>query len=128
MLSEKDKAFIRRWEAVRDKESRFRFKLLSGLPMALLFALPVLFFFIVVKIFFPSWFSTATHKSTDIVVPEMTQRFMTISNGDVAMAFIAVLLVVLFFSYFRMHYNWENNEQLYHELKNREKNQSNTAV
>ncbi len=128
MLSEKDKAFIRRWEAVRDKESSFRFKLLSGLPMAFLFALPVLLFFIVVKIFFPSWFSTATHKSTDIVVPEMTQRFMTISNGDVAMAFIAVLLVVLFFSYFRMHYNWENNEQLYYELKNREKNQADAAI
>ncbi len=128
MLSEKDRAFITRWEAVRETESTFRHKFLAGLPMALLFALPILIFFAIVKIFFPSWFTTATHKSTDIVVPEMTQRFMTLSAGDVVMAFIAVIVVVLFFSYFRMHYNWENNEQLYRELKSKEKKGADAAV
>jgi len=128
MLSEKDKAFIRRWEAVRETESTFRHKFVAGLPMAFLFGLPVLLFFAVVKIFFPSWFSTATHRSTEIVVPEMTQRFMSLSAGDVAMAFIAVVITVLFFSYFRMHYNWENNEQLYRELKSKEKKMANAAV
>lgn len=128
MLSEKDMAFIRRWEAAREVEGTFRHKFLAGLPMAFLFGLPILLFFAVVKIFFPSWFTTATHRSTDIVVPEMTQRFMTLSTGDVVMAFIAVVITVLFFSYFRMHYNWENNEQLYQELKSKEKKAAGAAV
>lgn len=128
MLSEKDKAFIKRWETERETASTFKHKLLAGLPMALLFALPILVFFAVVKIFFPSWFATATHRSTEVVVPEMTQQFMTLSAGNVIMAFIAVMAVAVFFSYFRMHYNWENNEQLYKELKSREKKQADAAV
>jgi membrane protein implicated in regulation of membrane protease activity len=121
MLSEKDKAFIQRWETVREKESSVKHKLLSGLPMAMLFALPVLLFFVIVKIFFPSWFATATHRQTEVVVPGLTQDHMQLSAGNMAMAFIAVLVVVLFFAYFRMHYKWENNEQLYRELKSKEK-------
>ncbi len=128
MLSEKDTAFMRRWEAVREQESRFKTKLLSGLPMAMLFAAPILLFFVIVKIFFPSWFTTATHRQTQVVVPELTQQHMALSEGNVIMAFIAVLIVVLFFSYFRMNYKWENNEQLYQELKSKEKKQANAAV
>lgn len=128
MLSEKEEVFLRRWEAVREAEGTFKHKLLSGLPMASLFALPILLFFVIVKIFFPSWFTTATHKQTEVVVPELTQQHMSLSAGNVIMAFIAVLLVVLFFSYFRMHYKWENNEQLYKELKSIEKKQKDAAV
>jgi hypothetical protein len=127
MLTEKDKQFITRWEAVRETESSFRHKFLAGLPMAFLFGMPVLIFFIVVKVFFPSWFTTASHKSTDVVVPGMTQDLMKLSAGDVIAAFIAVFITVLFFSYFRMHYKWENNEQLYQELKNKEKKSSHAA-
>ncbi|MFN8251334.1 MAG: hypothetical protein U0V75_05575 [Ferruginibacter sp.] len=128
MLSEKDRAFIKRWEAEREMASSFKHKLLAGLPMALLFALPILLFFAIVKIFFPSWFATATHRSTEVVVPEMTAQFMTLSAGNVIMAFIAVIVVAVFFSYFRMHYKWENNEQLYKELKSREKKETGAAV
>ena len=128
MLTEKDMQFITRWEKVREQESTFKHKFLSGLPMAFLFGLPVLIFFAVVRIFFPSWFTTATHKSTDIVVPGLTEKFMKLSSGDVAMAFIAVVIVILFFSYFRMHYKWEMNEQLYKELKSKEKKMQGAAL
>lgn len=128
MLTEKDMQFITRWERVREEESTFKHKFLSGLPMAFLFGLPVLIFFVVVQIFFPSWFTTATHKSTDIVVPELSEKFMKLSTGDVAMAFIAVIIVILFFSYFRMHYKWETNEQLYKELKSKEKKMHGAAL
>ena len=128
MLTEKDMQFITRWERVRVEESTFKHKFLSGLPMAFLFGLPVLIFFVVVQIFFPSWFTTATHKSTDIVVPELSEKFMKLSTGDVAMAFIAVIIVILFFSYFRMHYKWETNEQLYKELKSKEKKMHGAAL
>jgi mannose/fructose/N-acetylgalactosamine-specific phosphotransferase system component IIC len=121
MLSEKDKAFIKRWENVRLTESTFKHKILSGMPMAMLFAVPVALFFVIVKIFFPSWFATATHRKTEVVVPGLTEQHMSISAGNIITAFIAVLIVVLFFAYFRMHYKWENNEQLYQELKSKEK-------
>ena len=122
MLAQKDKQFIIHWEKVRQSESSFRHKFFAGLPMAFMFGLPVLLFFGGVKIFFPSWFTTASHKQTDIVVPGMTEKFMKLSSGDIITACIAVIIIVLFFSYFRMHYKWEMNEQLYKELKSKEKN------
>jgi hypothetical protein len=127
MLTAKDKQFIIYWEQVREAESTFRHKFLSGLPMAFMFGLPILLFFGAVKIFFPAWFTTASHKSTEIVVPEMTEKFMKLSAGDMMAAFIAVVIIILFFSYFRKHYKWEMNEQLYQELKNKEKKSGNFA-
>jgi hypothetical protein len=128
MLTEKDKQFIERWQKVREVEGTFKHKVMAGLPMALMFGLPVLLFFGIVKIFIPAWFTTATYKSNDVIVPEMTGRFMKLSNGDVVMVVIAVLLVVFFFSYFRMHYKWEMNEQLYKELLSKEKKSSQAAL
>ncbi|MGC4103336.1 hypothetical protein [Ferruginibacter sp.] len=128
MLTEKDKQFLRYWESVRDRESTFKHKLLAGLPMALMFSLPVIIFFGVVKIFFPGWFTTATHQQTEIVVPGMTEKFMRLSNGDIMMIFIAVIVIAIGFSYFRMHYKWETNEQLYHELKTKEKKATGAAL
>jgi hypothetical protein len=127
MLSEKDKKFILYWEEVRQKESSFKHKFLAGLPVAFMFGLPVLLFLGAVKIFFPSWFTTAAHKQTDIIVPGMTEKFMKLSAGDIITTFIAVIIIVLFFSYFRMSYKWEMNEQLYIELKNKEKKMLNAA-
>ena len=116
------------WEKVRERESTFQHKFLAGLPMAFMFGLPIIIFFGVVKIFFPSWFATASHKQTDVEMPEWSAKFMQLSNGDVITAFIAVVIVVLFFSYFRMHYKWEMNEQLYQELKSKEKKAANAAL
>jgi hypothetical protein len=122
MFTETEKQFIQRWELVREKESSSVHKLLTGLPMALLFAAPVILLFAVVKIFFPSWFTTATYKPTQVVVPGLTEKHMALSNGTIIAACIAVFILALFFAYFRMHYKWEANEQLYQELKSKEKN------
>ena len=127
MLSEKEIKFLQHWEKVREKESTFSHKFLAGLPMAFMFGLPILIFFGAVKIFFPSWFTTASHKQTDVAVPELSEKFMKLSSGDMIAAFIAVIIVILFFSYFRMHYKWEMNEQLYKELKSIEKKSSQAA-
>lgn len=128
MISEKDRQFIEYWEKTRERESSFKHKLLAGLPMSMMFGLPILIFFGGVKIFFPSWFTTASHKQTDIAMPEWSTKFMKLSSGDIIAAFVAVVIIILFFSYFRMHYKWEMNEQLYQELKNRQKKSSQAAV
>lgn len=128
MLTEKDQQFIARWERVREQEAGFTHKFLAGLPMAMMFGLPVLLFFGIVYFFIPAWFTTATHKSNDVVVPEMTAKFMKISSGDMLMIVIAILLLILFFAYFRMHYKWEMNEQLYKELLSKQKKSSGAAL
>jgi len=37
--------------------------------------------------------------------------------GSITTIVIAVIIFILFFSYFRMQFKWESNEQLYKELK-----------
>ncbi|MBL0146413.1 MAG: hypothetical protein IPP48_12375 [Chitinophagaceae bacterium] len=103
MITEKEKQFIIYWEKVRAQRAQFGNKLLSGLPMATLFSLPILLSVAVVYLFFPEWYTKVSN------IPKTV--FITV--------IIAVLISMLFFAYFRMHYKWEMNEQLYKELKHK---------
>ena len=109
MISEKEIAFLRYWENSREIESTFISKLLRGFPMALLFALPIILSVIIVKLFIPAWYM------------KMSQT----SPGTFITIIIAMLLLVIFYSVFRMQYKWEMNEQLYKELKSKENKQIN---
>jgi ABC-type phosphate transport system permease subunit len=104
MLSEKDKDFISYWEKEREKQNSFTAKLVGGLPMAILFCSPVLLFITAVYLFFPEWY---TRISNNIA-------------GSMPTIVIALIICTLFFSYFRMQYKWEMNEQYYRELKHKE--------
>ena len=100
MLSEKEEQFIRYWEKVRVEQSGFWNKLLSGMPVAVLFSLPILFSVVAVNIFSPEWFT------------KISQKAMTATYSIL----VAVVICIFFFSYFRMQFKWEMNEQLYREL------------
>jgi len=104
MLTEKDKQFIERWERVREKENRIQSKLINGLPMAVLFSAPILLFITAVYLFFPEWYTKVSNRL----------------SGSLVTIVIAVVLCILFYSYFRMHFKWEMNDQLYRELKSKE--------
>lgn len=104
MLSDKEKQFIIYWEREREKRNSVLGKLLNGLPMAILFSLPVVLFLFAVYIFFPDWYT----------------KISDTSPGSFIAIIMAVFICILFFSYFRMHYKWEMNEQHYQELKNKE--------
>ncbi len=69
--------------------------------MAVLFSAPILLFITAVYLYFPEWYTKVSDK-----LP-----------GSMITIVIAVLCCVLFYSYFRMHFKWEMNEQLYQELK-----------
>jgi len=104
MITEKEKQFLRYWEANKEIEDRFINKILGGLPMAILFGLPVILSVVVVRIFFPDWY----------------MKISQTTPGMFISAIIAVVCIVLFYSFFRMQYKWEMNEQLYQELKYKE--------
>jgi hypothetical protein len=104
MLTDKEKQFIIYWENEREKQGTFSGKLISGLPMAMLFGLPIILFIFAVYMFFPDWYTKVSNTST----------------GSLITAVIAVFGCIIFFSYFRMHYKWEMNEQYYQQLKAKE--------
>ena len=99
MLNDDEKLFLEYWEKNRDNQKNFLYQLASGLPYGLLFALPVL-----VAVIFHDWYKTMIY----------------ISPSQVIVIIIAVIMVALFFSIFRMKFKWEHNEQLYKELKYKE--------
>ena len=104
MLSEKEKDFIIYWEKEKDSRNTFSAKLMQGLPMAALFCVPILLFIAAVYLFFPEWYTRVSSR-----LP-----------GSITTIVIAVIICILFFSYFRMQFKWESNEQLYRELKQKQ--------
>ena len=100
MLSDSEKKFMQRWETERDRLQSVSGKLISGLPVALLFSLPIIMSVILIWFFSPKWYTKISNTAPG--------TFLTI--------LIAVILCIVFFSYFRMYHIWETNEQLYSEL------------
>src|SRR5450432_3415218 len=96
MLTNDEKLFLEYWEKNRIREKRFIRQLAGGLPMGLIFALPVL-----IAVIFHDWYKSMIY----------------ISGSQVIVIIIGVLGVAVFFAIFRMKFRWENNEQLYKELK-----------
>ena len=105
MLTEKELSFIQYWETYRIAHSSFTSKMLRGLPMAIMFGLPILLFILSVYLYFPDWY----------------YKISNTTSGSFVAIIIAVLIGIIFFSYFRMHFKWEMNEQLYKELLYKQK-------
>ncbi|MDQ6842948.1 MAG: hypothetical protein M3Z92_01150 [Bacteroidota bacterium] len=99
MLTKDEKLFIEYWEKNKDKQKYFLYQLASGLPYGLVFALPVL-----VALIFHSWYKSMIY----------------ISGSQVIVIVIGVFIVAIFFAVFRMKFKWEQNEQMYKELKFKE--------
>jgi uncharacterized membrane protein YbhN (UPF0104 family) len=96
MITDHEKRFIEYWEANRDKEKKIFFGLAWGLPIGLVFALPVL-----LSVIFHDWYKS----------------MVFISSTQLTLILITVLGIAVFFALFRMRFKWEENEQRYKELK-----------
>jgi uncharacterized membrane protein len=105
MLTEEEKSFIIYWEKHRVQDKKILKQWLVGLPIGILFGLPI------VINFFSGWYKRA-------VMDRNTQ----ISNRDFnpLVLIIAVLLIISFMAIFAKQYRWEMNEQKYKELKAKE--------
>jgi FtsH-binding integral membrane protein len=99
MLTKDEMLFLEYWEKSRNKEKQFLRQLAGGLPMGLVFALPVL-----VAVLFHGWY----------------KNMIYISDSQLIVIIIGVFCVAIFFSIFRGRFKWEQNEQLYKELKFKE--------
>lgn len=104
MLTEKEKQFVSYWKKERELQKGFTSKLIAGLPMAILFCTPILLFIASVYLFFPEWYTKVSGNM----------------GGSMTVIVLAVIVCILFFSYFRMQFKWESNEQHYRELKYKE--------
>lgn len=102
MLNEKEKLFVKYWENRRDIEKRFFVQLMTGLPVGLLFALPIMFILFTSKY----WF-----KRADMVAN---------SQMSPGVLVIAVVFIACFVGVIYKRHQWEMKDQQYKQLKLKE--------
>jgi hypothetical protein len=103
MLNEEEMSFFQFWSKVRLEYGTTASKLKRGMPGAILFSFSIFISLGLVFFLSPAWYT------------KISQR----AGGATMAILLAVMLTAFFFSYFRMHYQWEMNEQYFKELKNK---------
>jgi pilus assembly protein TadC len=96
MLTKDERLFTEYWEKNRDRDKKFIRQLATGFPIGLIFSLPIL-----LAVIFDDWY----------------KNMIYISSSQVIIIAIGVFIVAVFFAVFRNRFKWEKNEQLYKELK-----------
>ena len=99
MITDQEKLCIEYWEKNRDREKKTWYQLAFGLPIGLVFALPIL-----LSVIFHDWY----------------KNMVFISSSEITVVMVAVLGIAVFYALFRMKFKWEMNDQLYKELKFKE--------
>jgi hypothetical protein len=99
--SEDEKKFIAYWEENRLKEKKFISQLMYGLPIGIIFSVPILVNFLLGKF----WY-----KRADAV---------GISQFSPTVLIVAVILITVFIALLNRKLRWEKLEQLYIALKKR---------
>jgi amino acid permease len=99
MLSEEEKKFLDYWEKNREKQQKLSYQLLAGLPVGILFALPVLLNFLLGRF----WY-----KRADAVGASQFNPFILI---------VAVIMIAVFIGVFQKKHKWDQYEQKYLELR-----------
>jgi hypothetical protein len=103
MLTTEEQKFIVYWEANREKQKKLFYQLLIGLPVGLLFAVPILVNFFMGRF----WYKRADS--------------VGVSQFNPMVLIVAVVLIAGFIGVFNKKFKWDQNEQFYLELKAREK-------
>lgn len=97
MLTEEEEAFIIYWKSNRDKQKRTFRQFLMGIPIALLFVIPIGINF------FSGWYKRAS----------MISRTSDFNPG---VLLLAMVLIVVFIAIFSRKFKWDQYEQRYIEL------------
>ena len=102
MLTDTEKRFIEYWEANRLREKKVNKQLLLGLPIGLLFAIPVLILLFSGKF----WYQRASMEANSQTSPVILM--------------IAIICIAVFVAVFYKRHQWDMKEQQYLELKAKE--------
>ena len=106
MLNAQEKMFVEYWESNRLKEKSILYQVLTGLPIGLLFALPIIFILFSGRY----WF-----KRADMVASASLSPVLLV---------VAVVMIALFVAVMYKRHQWEMKEQQYNELKMKENRKS----
>jgi hypothetical protein len=105
-LTEEEKNFLAYWEANREKEKRLSVQLMAGLPLGIIFSVPILLNFLAGRF----WYKRADS--------------VGVSQFNPWVLVIAILLIAVFIGVFSKKHKWDQREQRYLEIRRRaEKNQ-----
>ena len=99
MLTEDEQMFIDYWEKNRVKESKLLNQVLAGIPIGLLFSLPVMLMLFSGRF----WY-----KRADIQIQTKLSPVVLV---------IAIFLIAVFFAVFYKRFQWDRKEQQYLEFK-----------
>ena len=102
-ITEEERKFIDYWEVQRDKERKLMNQLMFGLPIGILFSVPLIINFFLGKF----WY-----KRADAV---------GLSQFSPTVLIVAVLLITVFVALLNRRFRWEKLEQQYLEIKAKEK-------
>ena len=100
MLTEREEQFMEYWRQNRDKEKKVFRQLLVGLPLGLVFAVPIIINF-----------SSGWDKRATMWASGHTEDHTPVVLG------IAALIILVFVAIFSKRHRWEMNEQSYLELE-----------
>ena len=103
MLSSEEKEFLRYWEKNRIRQKRTFYQLLVGLPIGIIFGVPLLLNFLAGRF----WYKRADS--------------VAVSQFSPGLLIIAVFLIIVFIAIFSKKHRWDLNEQRYIELKAKQK-------
>lgn len=106
MLDQKEKLFVEYWELNRLKEKNIFYQVLTGLPIGLLFALPIIFLLFTGRY----WYKRADMVANSALSP--------------VLLVIAVFTIALFIAVLYKRHQWDMKEQQYNELKVKENRKS----
>jgi hypothetical protein len=97
MLTQEEKEFIDYWQRNRDKQKRTFKQFLIGIPVGLLFAVPICINF------FSGWYKRAA---------------MMVSTPDFnpLVLIVAMIVIIAFVAVFSKQHQWDIHEQQYREL------------
>lgn len=106
MLDPKEKLFVEYWEQSREKEKQLLYQVLTGVPIGLLFSLPICFLLFTGRY----WF-----KRADMVANSTLSPVVLIAG---------ILIIAVFVGVMYRRHKWEMKDQQYRELKARENRKS----
>lgn len=106
MLTEKEKQFLAYWEANRVKEKKMIRQLFIGIPVGILFAIPILILLLSGKLWYKRADAVANTQLNPVVL------------------LIAVALIIAFMAIFYKRHQWEMKEQYYKQLKAKDDTQT----